>query len=54
MFMTYFHVKLHITKSNSELLLLRMLFNIPKKKKKKKTIALFHDFKLDSYDINPP
>ena len=49
MFMTYFHVKLHITKSNSELLLLRMLFNIPKKKK-----ALFHDFKLDSYDINPP
>ena len=41
MFMTYFHVKLHITKSNSELLLLRMLFNIPKKKQKKKLLHYF-------------
>jgi len=53
MFMTYFHAKFHTPRSNSELLLLCMLFYM-QKKYSLRSIALFQDFKLGSCDINPP
>ena len=55
--MTYFHAKLHMSSSNSELLLLCMLFYMQYIYiyiYYLRSIALFQDFKLGRCGINTP
>jgi hypothetical protein len=51
--MTHFQAKLHMPRSNSELLMLCTLFYIQQKKYSLRSVALLQDLKLGSCGINP-